>query len=107
MMTADQIISIMDKKVLENQPISPANWVEAGLRVNQLSGDLDNTLAAYEAQINDIQAEYIKQDMPAAKAKILARSQVDYKDYLEKKAQKKRIEEWIMLAKKRAVINDL
>lgn len=103
-MTAEKIIQNLEKKVQNNEPISPGYWIEAALRVNQLSGDLDNELANYEAQMNSIEAEYIKQDMPASKAKVLAKSQIEYKVYLEKKALKKRIEEWIMLAKKRSVI---
>lgn len=104
-MTAEKLIEILQKKVADNEPISPAYWIESALRVNQLSSDLDNALAHYEAEMNEIQAVFIEADMPASKAKIMARSKVDYKEYLIKKALKKRIEEWIMLAKKRSVIN--
>jgi len=103
-MNVQQIMQNLERKVLNNEPISPGYWCESALRVNQLSGDLDNLLAAYEAQMNEIEAEYLKQDVSAAKAKVLAKAEINYKDYLEKKAFKKRIEEWIRLAKKRASI---
>lgn len=104
-MTAEQIIENVTKKVLANEPISPGYWVEAALRVNQLTEDLDNQIASIKAMMNEIQAEYMKQDMAASKAKVLAQADVDYSEFLKKQALRKRIDEWIMLAKKRAVIS--
>lgn len=105
-MTAEQIIETMEQRVLANEPITPATWVESSIRVVLLSGELDNELANFEAMLNSIEAKYIETDMPASKAKVLARNQVDYGMYLRKKALKKRIESWVLLAKRRAVIMD-
>lgn len=105
--TAKYIMEYVEQKVRDNESISPSQWISYALRVNQLSHDIDNLLANYEAQINAIEAEFIKQDIPASKAKILAKNEIDYKDYLIQKALANRIKEFIMLAKKRAITNDL
>ena len=64
-------------------------------------------MANYDALMNSIEAEYLKQDMSSAKAKTLAKAEIDYKDYLETKALVARIKEWVMCAKKRAGINEM
>ena len=107
MQTAENIINIIEERVRNNESISPVTYLESATRVVILSGDLDNKLANYEAEMNSIEAEYIKTDMPASKAKVLAKSEIDYKDYLKTKALLSRINNWIMLAKRRAVIQDL
>jgi predicted oxidoreductase (fatty acid repression mutant protein) len=105
--TSIGIIEIMEERVRNNEPISPASYIDAATRVILLNGDMDNKLANFEAMMNTLEAEFIRQDMPQSKAKTLARAEVDYKDYLETKALLKRIENWVMLAKKRATIQDI
>lgn len=105
--TIDKIIETMEKRVRDNEPISPASWVESAMRVNLLGADIDNKLANYEAEMVSIEAEYLKTDMSSAKAKTLAKSEINYKDYLQTKARFKRLDEWTMLAKKRAVIENI
>lgn len=107
MITADSIIDKITEWIKEGQYISPAVMLDSAMKVNQLCTDLDNNIALLEAQMNEIEAEYIKQDMPASKAKVLARSEIEYKKYLELKAKFKRIDEWCKLAKKRSTIEDL
>lgn len=104
--TAQSLMAFIEKEVSEGKPFSPARWVEGALKVNALAGDIDTQLAHLEAEMNTIEAEYIKQDMPASKAKVLARSQVDYKKYLELKALLNRIGEFLSLARRRAQINE-
>ena len=105
--TVETIMEEIERRVRENQAISPASWIEAALRVNLLGAELDNKLANYEAEMIAIEAEYLKTDISSAKAKTLAKGQIDYKDYLETRARFKRVNEWIMLAKKRATIQEL
>ena len=106
-MTAEQIMEELEKRVRDNIPISPGSWVEAALRINQVADDMDNLLANYEAEMITIEVEYLKQDMSSTKAKAMAKSQIDYKDYLVKKAMRKRINEFIMLAKRRSRIEEI
>jgi len=105
--TYKTIMDDLTGRVQRNETISPASWIEASIRVVMLSSHLDNKLASYEAQMLEIEAEYLKADMSSAKAKTLAKGQIDYKDYLETRATVKRIQEWVMLCKKRSVIIDL
>jgi hypothetical protein len=107
MQTIDSIMTSIENKVINNEPVSAAYWCEAAIRINALIGDLDNRIAKYEAEILHIEAEFIKDDMPASKAKILAKDSIDYRDYLELKAKREKVSEFIMLAKKRAMINEL
>lgn len=106
MQTAETIMDILEKEVAENKPISPAKWCEAALRVNALAGVIDNKVAHYEATINKIEAEYIKQDFPGVKAKTLAKSQIDYEEFLKLKAVLNRIKEFLSLARRRSQISE-
>lgn len=106
METIDSIMAEMERRVIANEPISPASWCESAMRINLLADSLDNELAHFEAELNSKEAEYIRADMPAARAKKLARAEVDYEGYLKLKARVHRLQEWILLAKKRAVIED-
>jgi hypothetical protein len=100
-------MELFEKEVSENQPISPAKWLEGATRVNALSGEIDNTIAHLQAELNTIQAEYIKSDFPANKALVLAKSRIDYRRLLELQALKKRIENFMSNARRRANINEL
>lgn len=108
MKTIDTILEDMETRVKENHPVSPANWVDAGIKINALRGDLDNDIAEYEAQLVFVEANFIKEGKPQTTAKALARGDdvIIYEEYLRAKAKAKRIEEFIRLAKKRATLND-
>ena len=100
-------MNTLEQKVANNEPISPAYYCEMAIRVNALSGEIDNTIAHLQAELNTIQAEYIKSDFPANKALILAKSRIDYRRLLELQALKKRIENFMSNARRRANINEL
>lgn len=106
MQTAESIMSLVENKVSANEPMSPVYYLEAAIRVNALSGDVDNQISYLEAELNHIQAEYIKQDLPANKAMILAKNDIDYKKLLELKALKKRIENFLSTSRKRSQISE-
>lgn len=106
-MKINEIMTTMENRVLNDEPVSPASWVESAIRVNQLVGSLDNEIIAYEAELINIEAEYLKEDMSSSKSKTLAKSQINYKDYLEKKAERIKITEFIRLAKNRSRIEEI
>ena len=106
-MTIDKLMENIENKVINNEPVSPAYWCEAAIRINALVGDLDNAIANYEASMIHIEAEYLQTDMSSAKAKILAKDKIDYESYLRLKAKRERVSEFIMLSKKRAMINEI
>ena len=109
MQDIDTILKLVEDKVVNNTPMSPAYWIESALRLNAVKHTLDDQIIALECTLNDIEAELLKQDMPASKTKVLARNQMGekYKELLTLKAKDARINEWTMLAKKRATVQDI
>ena len=105
-MKLEEIMGEMERRVVANEPISASSWCESALRVNQLLSEKDNQLACYEAELINHEAELLEEDMTSAKAKIIAKTRIDYKKYLELKAELARIGEFIKLAKRRASINE-
>jgi hypothetical protein len=101
-----EIMEEMTKRVLEDTPIMPSSWVESALRINALRGELDNELIAYELLIGDRIAELINEGKTGTVAEKLAKTGETYKKYLELRAELKRIDEFVRLAKRRAVIGD-
>lgn len=106
MQTCETLMVILENKVINNEPISPAYWIEMALRINALKGEIDNEIAILESQMVNIEAELVKTDMSSSKAKTLAKSQIDYKKLLELKAKNSRVTEFILLSKKRGSINE-
>ena len=98
------IMEDMTNRVLEDKPISPSSWVESALRINALRGEMDNELIAYEMIINDNIAKLISEGKSGTIAEKLSKTGEVYKKYLELKAELKSIDEYIRLAKRRAVI---
>ncbi|NCD07201.1 MAG: hypothetical protein EOL97_13890 [Spirochaetia bacterium] len=105
-MLLKEIMDTMATRVLNDEPISPASWVESALRVNALKGELDNELIAYELLIADSVAKMIEEGKSGTIADKLCKRGETYKKYLELKAELKRIEEFIRLAKRRATIQE-
>jgi hypothetical protein len=106
-MTIDAIIDELQRRVAADEPISPASWIESAIRICTLSDTLDNELARLEGAMLEAEIALLKQDMTAAKAKVLSKSAVDYTAYLSLKAKIERINEFIRLAKHRSRIEDI
>ena len=108
-MNKEKLKSIMEdmtQRVLDDTPISPSSWCESALRINSLRGEMDNELIAYEMIINDNVANLINEGKTGTVADKLAKTGETYRKYLELKAELKRIDEYIRLAKRRAVIGE-
>ena len=96
-----------EQKVMANTFISPSEWVEVAMRVNQLTQELDNELANLKAKRSTIEAEYVKKDFPVSKAEVMARGDMDYETYLQKKGLRARINKFLTLANTRANIRNI
>ena len=105
-MDINSIMKSLEDKVINNEPISAGYWVESALRINTLLSDKDNELACYEAEMVNAEANMIEEGQMASKAKVLKTKVIDYKAYLLLKGELKRINEYILLAKRRASINE-
>ena len=101
-MTIQEIINTMKERVERDEAISPSSWVETAIRINVMADTMDNKLAEYEGSMAEEEACIVESGESASKAKILARRKIDYTEYLKLKANIKRIDEYIKLAKRRA-----
>jgi len=99
-----KIMNEMAQRVLNDTPIMPSQWVESALKINALRGELDNELIAYELLIGDKIAELINEGKTGTVAEKLAKTGETYKKFLELRAELKRIDEFIRLAKKRSML---
>jgi len=95
------------KESVENKiPIRPCDWLDGSAKLNILRQDLDEEVAGLKSKIADKQAELIAKDFTVSKAKAIANSGEDYKQYLIKVALLNRIDEHIRIAKKRTELNE-
>jgi hypothetical protein len=101
MITALTIIETMKKWVEEKHPISPATWLDAGLKMNVLRGDLDDRLFELESELAKQKADLLGRDeMTVAKAESIIKAEDKYREMRKAQAQIKQVEEFIRLAKK-------
>lgn len=107
--TVDTILEDMENRVKNNIPVSPGDWVDGAIKINALIGCEENLLAEMEAEMMYKEAELIEEDLtlPASKAKILKTKAINYKEYLTLKAKINRVDEFIKLAKRRAIIESI
>lgn len=109
MKTLDDILNGMEKAVSEDMPVSPVQWVEGAIKINALRGTLDNQIADFEAKLAYKEAKCIEDGKPQSTAKILVRGKYnkEYNEYLKAKAKSARIIEFLRLAKKRSMIDEI
>ena len=105
-MTIDGIISELQDRVSKNIPISPASWCESAMRLEVLATNLDDKLAELQGQMESEEARLVGEDCTSAKAKTLAKKVIVYPEYLKLKAKIKRIDSFIITARKRSTISD-
>jgi hypothetical protein len=111
-MNIDSIIKELSERVANNVPISPASWCEAAMRLEVLATNLDEELAILQAKMEDQEAQLLAipdkwdKEMSSAKAKTLSKLSIDYTAYLKLKAKIKRIDSFIVTARKRSTISN-
>jgi hypothetical protein len=99
MITALTIIETMKKWVEEKHPIPPETWLDAGLKLNVLRGDLDDNYFELESELAKLKAVYLENDMTNAKAESLVKAEDKYKEMRKALGKIKQLEEFIKLAK--------
>lgn len=104
--TIDSILQDFETKVKENQPISPAEFLNGAIKLNALQGTLDNETLEAEMAFNCEKATMIESNMPNAKADTLAKATDKYKEYKKNKAKCDRVIEFIRIAKLRSKLNE-
>lgn len=104
--TLDSILEWFKDAIENERIIRPAEWLEKAMQLNILVEDLDIQLAKMKAAMADKKVEFIEKGMTAAKADILKIKAVNYEEYLQLEAKRKRIDEHIMIAKKRENVRE-
>lgn len=105
----EKILKWFKEAVVSNDIISPDTWMRSAQKLNILLEDLDNQIDCYEMQMHEHQKKLIKDGESVAKSEILktdalkADEQINYRMM---KSMRKRIDEHIRLAKKRATLSD-
>lgn len=102
--TIDSILAGFKDSIEKRLPIGAGMWVDYALRLNVLVESVDDQIAEIEAQMAELEAEEIGNGETAAAAKRVAKGKVDYRTYLKLSAKRKRIQEFIRLAKKKAEV---
>jgi len=99
--TTELIVSTLQKWVKEKRPVSPMQWLDAGLKLNVLIGDEQTKLWDLKMKVSSEQFKVTEEkEWTSAKAKAYSESTQDYHDMKIQEARIKQIEEMIRLAKK-------
>lgn len=100
-MTIDSIIQELSTRIQENKPISPGEWLDRASELNVLLLNLEDDLIEAEMAVNIGMAGRMEEGATAAHAKTIVKGTDDYRRYLQLKAKKEHVIEFVRLAKKR------
>lgn len=105
--TIETILNTFTEWIANKVPIPPSKWIDGAFKLNVLLEVLDDEIVQMETLMNEKEMKLIKKDIPVSRINILKRNAINYGEYLSAIAKKKRIEEFIRLAKKRQTMPDL
>lgn len=97
--TTNLIIQSLKERVREKIPISPNDWLDAGIKLNTLLGDEAEELFKLQQKVAQLKVEYLEKGTSVSEAKTRVEASDDYRRYCLQKAKITRIEEHIRLAK--------
>lgn len=100
-MTIDSLIGELKRRIEGNMPISPGEWLDSASQLNVLLMSLEDDLIKAEMVVNVSMATLMTGGATAAHAKTMTKAMDEYKHYLELKAKKEHVIEFVRLAKKR------
>lgn len=104
--TIDTILDWFKKSVEEKIPLRPVDWLDSSAKLIVLSEDLDQEIVDLECDIADNMADYVRDESSVARAKVLAYSGKTFRELKKLLKKKERINQHIMIAKKRTEINE-
>lgn len=102
----DEILSSFRKWAMEKMPIDADTWLDGALHLNALLDSVDDKLSEMDADMIQEQGRLIEEGESVSGAKIMCKRAIDYSEYLKLKAKRERIQEFIRLAKKKAVLSN-
>lgn len=101
LITIDTIMDYFQKAVEEKTPISPSLWLDGAIKVTALLGNLDDELVEAQFATTTLLAGLLDTGVSVSLAKAKMNATEAYKSFLKLKAKRERVEQFIMLAKKR------
>ena len=102
LVTIDTIISWAMGLITDKKVVHPAVWVEIGIKINILMGELDAEICHLRACLADLVVLYLDMGKSASEAKLRANSGPHYEQYLRANAKREQCIEFIRLAKVRS-----
>src|SRR3990167_5531243 len=100
--TIDTIIAWAMSLITNKKVVHPAVWVEIGIKINILMGELDAEICHLRACLADLVVLYLDMGKSASEAKLRANSGPHYEQYLRANAKREQCIEFIRLAKVRS-----
>lgn len=106
LVTTDTIITFLQEKVENKEPIGPGIWLDAAQKLNVLMGDETDKLYDMQQAISVLKANLIEQGKSVAQSKIVVEATDAYKDMMKQKSKIERVIEFIRIAKLQARMRD-
>lgn len=109
LVTTDTIISFLQERVTNKEPIAPNMWMDAAMKLNVLLGDESDILFDLQQKVAEQKIKYsLSNDgkRNVSQAKMLIEATDIYKQMRKQEAKIERIIEFIRLSKVQARMHD-
>lgn len=98
--TIDKIIGYFEKCANEKIPLDPNSYLEAAAKVNALKGSEYDLMYQMEQDCSKAESAYLEADMTSSAAKTRLKCLPIWLEWRKQTARVKKIEDFILLAKK-------
>ena len=105
-MTIKDILNEMQSKVKNNEVVTPNYWIEKAIELVALWAELKEKELDAEMAFNRLVANSLEEGETSTSANRKAKATEEYRMYQYLRGRDKIIKEYIMLAKKRATVNN-
>jgi hypothetical protein len=102
--TIESILGWFEEQVRHGHPISTACWLDGASKVVSLLQNFNEGCICAEMEYRGLRASFIANGDTSATAEARAKATPVYAKYLRMSTEKKRIESWIQLCKKRTEV---
>jgi len=99
--TIDGILAWFQDAVERKMPVSSAIYLDGCQKIVALLGNFDDDLVEAELVYRRLRSGFIEDGKSAAEAEARTKASDAYRDYLKLRAKRDRIEQFILLSKKR------
>lgn len=96
---SEKIINWLTVRIRNHEPISPADYLDAAMKLNLLLSDEQAKLYELQQAVAQKKAELIETGNSVSKAKVLIEATDDYRNFLTQKAKIEQIIEFVRISK--------